>query len=248
MKLPRFSICIPTKNRPAELNKWFKKHYNPKYNYIVSIEKQDIPKYEKESFLEIYNPEIIILPNNKGIGYARNKLTLASIKRKDKITMFSDDNSYFDINKVPQFINIIYKNKKIMWLGGCHRTDYFYLKLDKIKNKIVPVNRGAPIVFALRTEILKKNNFHKKLGLLEDTELAARIKKKYYPNPSIYLLKGFTINKKRHNIGGCYNFKKRKLVKKYCGIVNKSLGQEFATPSKYSLTRFSWKKFFESLR
>lgn len=254
----KFSICVPTKDRGKELLDWLNKHYSAEFQYIMSIEKQDIGKYEYLKMWDKKNITAIHIDNDRGLGYARNMLAKESIRRGDDITFFTDDNAHWDNKLLPNFVRNIYKSKKIHWLGGFNQSYVYFHNISHKKNMIkantgvIEYPRILPAVFALKTEDLKKYNFTCDIKYGEDMDMLWTLKKEYYPTNPSYMDTGFHVHKAHHMKGGTLSFKKKKIMEETCDFFNKKYGGIFfkLQNSKFRKTpvKVSHKKFDEFLK
>ena len=200
-----FTITVPTRSRLDIMMKWFAHHYDPKFHYCIAIEGQEWKLYEPVRKLFFRNVKYLYLKNNKGLGYARNKVCEYAHKLGHDFILMSDDDAFFNIEKVPEFIGAIKNNKHIIWMGGFFSGHTFYdKKLDEAKKRGGDFYKPmcAPALYALRLSYWNQEKFDDKVFYADDLEYWLRMKKIFYPYAPIYTYLSFPVKKSRHSPGG----------------------------------------------
>jgi hypothetical protein len=240
-------IAIPSKDRSKTLEAFLKKHYTADYKFVISIEKQDVEKY-RYLFTQYPDIEFLFTDNDRGLGYCRKILTEYAIKNNYKFFLQTDDNAKWDVSKLGEFISAIDADDNIWWLGGYNPIYdlFFNLKGKPIGTYNV---QFANAVFILRVDKLKEINFDEKSFYQDDNELNMRFKCAAYPKNPIFTYKGFKFSKKRHEIGGATDFKKRDKIVEICKYLNDKFGKElYSVAEKRCDVRVSWKKYDDFLK
>ena len=250
-----FTITIPTKSRPEGLLLWFGRHYDPDYHYCVTIEEQEWKMYELVRKTFFRNVKYLRIKNNRGLCYARNQLCkYANDFFDQRFVLMSDDNAQFDIEKVPEFMGVMKRNKHIIWLGGFFTCRGLYDKalIEKAVDGLYQPN-CVGTVYILRLSYWFHEQFDENIFYAEDDEYWLRIRRIFYPYNGAYVYIPFEIKKKRHAKGGHEIWKtNEKRVRDDVDYINRKLGvnimgvRETKTPGIFMYWA-KWKKYDEYL-
>lgn len=118
MTSPLVSIIIPTYNNGAELRKSIDSAINQSYRHLEILLIDDCSQYKiSKRIINQYhsysNLKVISLPDNKGLGHARN---LGITKSKGKYIFFLDADDYLDENCIEKLVNLA-EEKKLEVVG-----------------------------------------------------------------------------------------------------------------------------------
>ena len=252
-----FTITVPTKSRPDLLMKWFAYHYDPQFHYCIAVESQERKLYEPVKKAFFRNVKYLYIRNDKGLSHARNKVCEYTYSLGHKFVLMSDDDAFFDIKKVPEFMQAICRNSHIIWMGGFFSGHTFYDKNLQEAKKCgdlfyKPV--CAPAIYALKLVYWNHEKFDENIFYADDLEYWLRMKKIFYPYAPIYTYLPFEAKKSRHSPGGHMVWKTNKeRVEKDVNYINKKFGIEvmgIAENKKRKgifICRTKWKVFAKHL-
>ena len=242
----KFSIFIPTKDRPNVLLKYMKKNYDKRCHWIIGLEKQDEKKYDL--FFNIF-PKIekIVYENNQGIGYARKMGAIHSYLRNDIISFQMDDNvnikgDWFD------FYDKMMSIKSLYFCGGYKSIYDLFYKMNLFPDNALVKEHNIPaICFGFKTEVIKKINFDEKLKYhySEDDDFGMMLECLCGIN-SVYIYKGFKFDKKRFENGGGRSVESLEGFKKTVKYLNEKYGFEIFKIMKNGKIRKSLVKFMKN--
>ena len=219
----KFCIAVPTKSRVEVLKKFLRRVGNPKYTYVITVEKSEWDLYKDVRESHIY-VNWLRIADNSGVGYARRVLAEWSIRHGFDYTFFSDDNAYWSINKLHKFITVIHYNPHIHWLSGYNAFYKLMHKKDCIRS--LYTTDVANVVYVLRNTTLSKRNFNPAITYNEDNYLNLAWRKLLYPLNVVYVYKGFTFTKKRHEQGGCTSYKTHKNILRNVQLLQQCHGKD----------------------
>jgi len=223
-----FTITVPTRSRLDILMKWFAHHYDPQFHYCIAIEGQEWKLYEPVRKLFFRNVKYLYLKNNRGLGYARNMVCKYAHSLGNDFVLMSDDDAFFNIEKVPEFMHAIWDHDQIIWMGGFFSGHTFYdkdLEMAKKNNKLFYKPMCAPALYALRLSYWNLEKFDENIFYADDLEYWLRMKKIFHPYAPIYTYLPFAVKKSRHSPGGHTVWKTNKdRVEKDVNYINKKFG------------------------
>ena len=233
--------------------KWFAYHYDPQFHYCISIEDSEWELYKPVMETYFRNVNYLRLENDKGSSHARNKLCEYAQNLGNRFILQSDDDGFFKIEKVPEFMKAMEDNDHIIWMGGFFSGHTFYDKeLQKAKDRgdlfYKPI--AAPVVYGLRLSYWNLEKFDENIFNSDDLDYWLRMRKVLYPYVPIYTYLPFPVRKTRHSPGGHMVWKTNKdRVEKDVDYINKKCGMEVVSvsPSKKHegvlIFKTQWKKY-----
>jgi len=252
-----FTITVPTKSRPDLLMKWFAYHYDPQFHYCVTVERQERKLYGPVKKVFFRNVKYLLIKNDGGLSHARNKLCEYAYSLGHKFVLMSDDDAFFKIEKVPEFIGAITNHYQIIWMGGFFSGHTFYdRELGKAKKIGALFYKPvcAPAIYALKLDYWNLEKFDEKLFYADDLEYWLRMKKIFHPHVPIYTYLPFEAKKSRHSPGGHMVWKTNKeRVEKDVKYINDKFGikvmgmAENKKKKGIFICRTKWKMFMKHL-